>query len=799
MAKQQLLLVDADPRSLRVLEVSLKKAGYSVTTAKDGEDALAKIELSPPDLVLTDTRLPNLDGYALVRMLKDRPEWSAIPIVFLTSQKSVEDKIRGLELGVEDYLTKPIFVRELIARVNLLLARRAREGFVTRQMSTTGRTRFAGSLADMGVVDLIQTFEVSRKSGIVHIFYETGESHIFFRDGKIVDAAFGDLVGEEAVYRTLLLGDGNFEVEFGKVDNPDMIETSTQGLLMEGMRRVDEWGKLLEVLPPLDTVFDVDASALLSRLNEIPDELNGILRLFDGKRTALQVVDASPFEDLSTLSTISKLYFEGLLVPVEQEHAEEGDDFASADALLSVESRRLMDVVVPSQRSELRKAGVAMLETLEPMIPVGAPGRRPEGSRGHDEPAPATLRPFADPARVAASAAAAEDRAPATPPPVTPLYGDAARSGAPSTVSSASPGRLGAEAPASNKETPTTARDGWLGDAGPTPSKAEAEHVAAPAAKVDGGAAGAEDSGQDWAAHVTQMPDDAEEGGAQAEAEEEAPMARRAARLDLGEAAPRPADAPRETEGVEVQVAREAEEDTGATEPANAANARTEAAPTSDGPRSFTESDIPGLPRARRRKLTQKEKTRRTVIGMVLGVLLGGAVIALLSVERAQETPVVSTAAVSAVMSSAPVPPAPPKREMDAVPPSVSSAPPVDSSPAVPPSGPAPAISGPAVKLAPSGTASAASSGGEAPAVGDDAALPMNVRIMRALEQGQVNRAVQLAQQYTAQSPASASAWHLRGAAEQAAGRSGRASFKKCAELAAPDSPLGAECESLSN
>src|SRR6187200_1040237 len=161
VAKQQLLLVDADPRSVRVLEVSLKKAGYSVTTATDGADALSKVEFSAPDLILTDTRLPRLDGYELVRRLKDRPEFAAIPVVFLTSQKSIEDKIRGLELGIEDYLTKPIFVRELIARVNLLLAKRTQEGIATRQ-SQTGRTRFQGSIQDMGVVDLLQTFEVSR-------------------------------------------------------------------------------------------------------------------------------------------------------------------------------------------------------------------------------------------------------------------------------------------------------------------------------------------------------------------------------------------------------------------------------------------------------------------------------------------------------------------------------------------------------------------------------------------------------------------------------------------------------------
>jgi len=316
VAKRTLLLVDADPRSVRVLEVSLKKAGYSVTTAADGLDALAKLDVSTPDLVLTDTRLPKLDGYALVRKLKEKPEWAGIPVVFLTSQKSVEDKIRGLELGVEDYLTKPIFVRELLARVNLLLARRTQENIASQNKSASGgRTTFSGSITDMAVVDLLQTFEVSRKSGVVHLKSGVQEAHVHFREGKVVDADLGRLRGEEAIYRALIWNDAQFEVEFCVVRNDDIIGTSTQGILMEGMRRVDEWGRLLEQLPSLTTIFEIDHGQLLERLNEIPDELNGILRLFDGKRNLMQVVDESPFEDLSTLSTVTKLFFEGLLVP----------------------------------------------------------------------------------------------------------------------------------------------------------------------------------------------------------------------------------------------------------------------------------------------------------------------------------------------------------------------------------------------------------------------------------------------------------------------------------------------------
>ncbi len=299
---------------MRVLEVSLKKAGYSVTTATDGLDALAKIESLTPDLVLSDTRLPKLDGYTLVRKLKERNEWAAIPIVFLTSQKSIEDKIRGLELGVEDYLTKPIFVRELIARVNLLLARRTQENITASRTTLAGRTRFSGSTQDMAVVDLLQTFEVSRKTGVCHLHGGTQEAHIYFRDGKVVDAELGRLRGEEAIYRALIWNEAAFEVEFKTIGNEDVIGGSTQAILMEGMRRVDEWGRLCEQLPPLTTVFEIDHQQLLDRLNEIPDELNGILRLFDAERTLSQVVDDSPFEDLSTLSTITKLYFEGLLV-----------------------------------------------------------------------------------------------------------------------------------------------------------------------------------------------------------------------------------------------------------------------------------------------------------------------------------------------------------------------------------------------------------------------------------------------------------------------------------------------------
>jgi CheY-like chemotaxis protein len=442
LAKQKLLLVDADPRSVRVLEVSLKKAGYSVTTATDGLDALAKIESLTPDLVLSDTRLPKLDGYTLVRKLKERNEWSAIPIVFLTSQKSIEDKIRGLELGVEDYLTKPIFVRELIARVNLLLARRTQENITASRTTLAGRTRFSGSTQDMAVVDLLQTFEVSRKTGVCHLHGGTHDAHIYFRDGKVVDAELGRLRGEEAIYRALIWNEAAFEVEFKTIGNEDVIGGSTQAILMEGMRRVDEWGRLCEQLPPLTTVFEIDHQQLLDRLNEIPDELNGILRLFDGERTLSQVVDDSPFEDLSTLSTITKLYFEGLLVlkpePAEAEPA--------------------IDEVVPtaverdSGQTQVSSSGkMAVVPGTEPTTVRPPP---PPSESDSIPPAPITPRMIpvaaaaaplaAPPAPVAATPAHA---APAAPPPSHPALPSTASNGFDATMPMAGARRLRDDVP----------------------------------------------------------------------------------------------------------------------------------------------------------------------------------------------------------------------------------------------------------------------------------------------------------------------------------------------------------------
>jgi CheY-like chemotaxis protein len=333
MARQNLLIVDGDPRNRRVLEVSLRKAGFSITSAQSTEEALEFLEHAEPDLIISDTRLPGEDGFALCTKVKNNEQWSAIPFIFLTSAKSIEDKVRGLELGVEDYLTKPIYIKEITTRVSMLLQRKQRE----RLERKDARTKFSGLLSDMAVVDLVQTIEISRKSGTIHLETELGEAIVWFRDGAVIDAEMGRLTGEPAIYRLLGQSDGHFEVEFKPVNRSQVIHESTQGILMEGMRRVDEWGRLMEQLPPLDAELVVDAGQLEERREDLSEEQIHILRYFDGRRTIIDVVDESGADDIEALTAISTFYFEGLLTPEADIELDDQEPHPSETASMQLE------------------------------------------------------------------------------------------------------------------------------------------------------------------------------------------------------------------------------------------------------------------------------------------------------------------------------------------------------------------------------------------------------------------------------------------------------------------------------
>jgi len=122
MAKQ-LLVVDDDPSLLLAVSETLRAEGYEVVTARRGAEAMVRVAEAMPDLIISDIRMPGMDGYALVRNLRASPRTRLIPIIFLTAKDETADRIEGFRTGVDAYLTKPFESEELIAIVSSILDR----------------------------------------------------------------------------------------------------------------------------------------------------------------------------------------------------------------------------------------------------------------------------------------------------------------------------------------------------------------------------------------------------------------------------------------------------------------------------------------------------------------------------------------------------------------------------------------------------------------------------------------------------------------------------------------------------
>jgi DNA-binding NarL/FixJ family response regulator len=120
---KRLLVVDDEPNLLRAVAACLKAEDYEVSTARSGHEALMQLAESLPDLIISDIRMPGMDGYKLARQLRNCARTSLVPIVFLTAKDETADRIEGFRVGIDAYLTKPFEPEELIAVVNAILQR----------------------------------------------------------------------------------------------------------------------------------------------------------------------------------------------------------------------------------------------------------------------------------------------------------------------------------------------------------------------------------------------------------------------------------------------------------------------------------------------------------------------------------------------------------------------------------------------------------------------------------------------------------------------------------------------------
>jgi DNA-binding response OmpR family regulator len=235
-ANVTIMLVEDNPMVREMLRQALSPLA-TVNVLEDGAEALLKSVETPPDLIIADYTLSGLDGRQLVDKLKGRSATAKIPVIIMASRADQTEKLKMLQDAVEDFIEKPFFVKEAVARIKkvvdkITLEKMAREA--------PGESTLRGSLAQMNIMDLFQSLEMGHKSCKLTLTNNGQKCEMFFTDGQVNHAVFGSVKGEEAVYKTMAWQDGSFAIDFTGSSSEQTVTRSTQGLLMEGLRLLDE-------------------------------------------------------------------------------------------------------------------------------------------------------------------------------------------------------------------------------------------------------------------------------------------------------------------------------------------------------------------------------------------------------------------------------------------------------------------------------------------------------------------------------------------------------------------------------
>jgi CheY-like chemotaxis protein len=231
----KLLLVDDNPMVLAMLQQALSSLA-TVTTATDAADALLKAVDDVPDLLVCDYRMPGMDGRQLLEKLKSRPATANFSSVLMASKADIAERLSPQD-AADDYVEKPFFLKDATRRIKRLIDRIALEK-MAKTAPSDGVVR--GNLSQMNVIDLMQSLEMGRKSCQLSLSNEGDKCEVFFVEGQVKHATYGSLVGDPAVFKVLRWTGGNFQLNFeGKTDQ-ETTQLNTQGLLMEGLRLLDE-------------------------------------------------------------------------------------------------------------------------------------------------------------------------------------------------------------------------------------------------------------------------------------------------------------------------------------------------------------------------------------------------------------------------------------------------------------------------------------------------------------------------------------------------------------------------------
>ncbi len=235
----RIVVVDDDSTYRDQAASALRESGHEVTTAEHGLQGLGLVLREAPDLILSDVQMPNMDGWQLLRMIRARPNLATTPFVFFTSLSGEAERLKGYQLGVDDYIAKPFSSDELVVRITKVLGRSRQ-----RPRGSADNNALRGDLAQVGLQSVLSFIDMEKRSGTLLIVSGNDLITLHCRDGQVVQvdlpASEDHRKGLERVFYALDLTEGRFDLTAAEITAEDSIGVPTSYALLEHARKVDE-------------------------------------------------------------------------------------------------------------------------------------------------------------------------------------------------------------------------------------------------------------------------------------------------------------------------------------------------------------------------------------------------------------------------------------------------------------------------------------------------------------------------------------------------------------------------------
>ncbi len=299
--RKNILFAVNDISEYRSLKERLNQRGFTVIESKSGSDALEKMVLERPSIILMEGELSIIEGFKLFEILKTNPRTRELPVIFIHRER-VDLPYFNMELDL--YILKPFHEDEIIRKIELI--------FLSKESMLYEKGEVEGSLAHISLADLLQILSMNRRDGIITLSDEERRGEIYLVKGNIINATIGGLEGEKALFRLLHWKKGKFRFTSGSVVSPVRITKPTYNVLMEGMRQMDEIARIIKLVPDEDELFIVDQEKIhqLCKREGVYKELAYI---FDIYRKVSDVVENCSYPDYEVYIALLELIREGIV------------------------------------------------------------------------------------------------------------------------------------------------------------------------------------------------------------------------------------------------------------------------------------------------------------------------------------------------------------------------------------------------------------------------------------------------------------------------------------------------------